>query len=272
MWQWDPSLYSRSAVYYSRGRLPYPPALAGAMATELGLDGTGRLLDVGCGPGSLTLLLADKFEQALGIDADPDMITEATRLAAGKPNTRWLHMRAEDLPAGLGTFRLITFAQSFHWMNPLCRNGYFGVPERQFRRAAKVDTGCRKGGHGVPQRWTRGAGMVDTAVSGARSGASPLRSVWRGRGPRPWRRAPPCGRPRRTCGPPPGRRPRVPRPRSWHEQRSRRAAPPGCRRTAGGRRGNRHVRCVGRAWRRAPGRARRGRRRRCWTRASSRPA
>jgi hypothetical protein len=26
-------------------------------------------------------------------------------------------LRAEDLPAGLGTFRLVTFAQSFHWMD-----------------------------------------------------------------------------------------------------------------------------------------------------------
>jgi hypothetical protein len=26
-------------------------------------------------------------------------------------------MRAEDLPAGLGSFRLVTFAQSFHWMD-----------------------------------------------------------------------------------------------------------------------------------------------------------
>ncbi|WP_235022706.1 hypothetical protein [Amycolatopsis alkalitolerans] len=28
-----------------------------------------------------------------------------------------MHLRAEDLPAGLGTFRLVTFAQSFHWMD-----------------------------------------------------------------------------------------------------------------------------------------------------------
>jgi len=72
-----------------------------------------------CGPGSLTLLLADRFEEAVGLDADPDMIDEANRLAskAGKHNTRWLHLRAENLPAGLGTFRLIIFAQSFHWMD-----------------------------------------------------------------------------------------------------------------------------------------------------------
>ncbi|WP_410589985.1 class I SAM-dependent methyltransferase [Amycolatopsis sp. lyj-23] len=118
-WEWDPSLYSGSARYYARGRAAYPPELATAFAAELGLDGTGRLLDVGCGPGSLTLLLAGRFEEAIGLDADGDMLAEAARLAAeaGTGNCRWVHRRAEDLPAGLGRFRLITFAQSFHWFD-----------------------------------------------------------------------------------------------------------------------------------------------------------
>ncbi|RSM60143.1 SAM-dependent methyltransferase [Kibdelosporangium aridum] len=99
--------------------MPYPQSLADALTTELGLDGSGRLLDVGCGPGSLTLLLANRFDEAVGVDADADMLTEASLLATetGIHNTRWLHLRAEDLPAGLGSFRLITFAQSFHWMD-----------------------------------------------------------------------------------------------------------------------------------------------------------
>jgi SAM-dependent methyltransferase len=118
-WEWDPSLYSGSASYYPRGRVPYPGALADILASELGLDGSGHLLDVGCGPGSLTLVLAGRFERATGIDADQDMIAEAGRQAArtGVHNVSWRHLRAEDLPAGLGTFRLVTFAQSFHWMD-----------------------------------------------------------------------------------------------------------------------------------------------------------
>ncbi|SDY06255.1 Methyltransferase domain-containing protein [Amycolatopsis xylanica] len=111
----DPSLYAGSAAYYTRGRVAYPAALADALAAELDLDGSGRLLDVGCGPGSLTLLLAGHFEQAIGIDADAGMLAEAARAAV--PNCRWLHLRAEQLPAGLGEFRLVTFAQSFHWLD-----------------------------------------------------------------------------------------------------------------------------------------------------------
>ena len=119
--QWHPSLYAGSARYYAIGRVGYPPALARALVQELGLDGSGRLLDVGCGPGSLTLLLAPWFEEATGVDADLDMLAEAQRLAtqSGVGNVEWVHLRAEALPAGLGQYRVISFAQSFHWMDQL---------------------------------------------------------------------------------------------------------------------------------------------------------
>ncbi|GAA1666031.1 class I SAM-dependent methyltransferase [Glycomyces endophyticus] len=113
-WEWDETLYAGAAAHYGTGRIPYPAALADAVRDALGLDGTGRLLDVGCGPGPLTVLLAPLFAEAVGVDADPDMIAEA-RLKA--PGIRWERMRAEQLPAGLGTFRVVSFAQSFHWMD-----------------------------------------------------------------------------------------------------------------------------------------------------------
>ncbi|WP_290063135.1 class I SAM-dependent methyltransferase [Amycolatopsis solani] len=114
-WEWDATLYAGSAAHYARGRLPYPAALGAAFAAELGLDGSGRLLDVGCGPGSLTSVLAPYFAEAVGLDADADMLREAAR--PGTANCRWVHRRAEELPAGLGEFRLVTFAQSFHWLD-----------------------------------------------------------------------------------------------------------------------------------------------------------
>jgi len=114
-WTWDETLYAASATHYRIGRMPYPPELAEALRDALGLDGTGRLLDVGCGPGSLTVLVAPLFEQAVGVDADRGMIAEAAR--TGPPGIDWRCLRAEDLPAGLGSFRVVTFAQSFHWMD-----------------------------------------------------------------------------------------------------------------------------------------------------------
>jgi SAM-dependent methyltransferase len=114
---WDETLYEGAARHYLRGRLPYPPETATTLAAALGLDGTGRLLDVGCGPGSVTLLLAPLFATAVGIDADPEMVTVAREEAAGVPNVEFRHLRAEELPDDLGRFRAITFAQSFHWLD-----------------------------------------------------------------------------------------------------------------------------------------------------------
>ena len=41
-----------------------------------------RLLDVGCGPGILTVELAGHFEQVIGLDPDAEMLAEGARRAA----------------------------------------------------------------------------------------------------------------------------------------------------------------------------------------------
>jgi SAM-dependent methyltransferase len=118
-WTWDETLYAGSAPHYVAGRMPYPAELGRALVEALRLDGTGRLLDVGCGPGSLTLLLAPNVGEAVGVDPDAGMLAQAARRASeqGVRNVSWHRLRAEDLPAALGTFRAVTFAQSFHWMD-----------------------------------------------------------------------------------------------------------------------------------------------------------
>ncbi len=118
-WEWDRTLFGGSARYYRAGRFPYPTDLATAFREELGLDGSGRLLDVGCGTGEIALLLAPLYHEVVGLDADEDMVAEARAEARrqGQGNTTWVHARAEELPLDLGTFRTATFAQSFHWMD-----------------------------------------------------------------------------------------------------------------------------------------------------------
>jgi SAM-dependent methyltransferase len=118
-WEWDETLYLGSAPYYARGRLPYAPALADRLADVLDLDGEGRLVDVGCGPGILALSFAHLFAEVVGVDPDAGMLAEGERraAAAGIGNVRWLRARAEELPAELGPVRVATFGQSFHWMD-----------------------------------------------------------------------------------------------------------------------------------------------------------
>ncbi len=115
---YDPTIYLGSAAHYRYGRPAYSPQLEAALTREAGLDGPGRLLDVGCGPGVLTVRLAHLFEQAVGLDPDAGMLTEGSRAAEEKTimNIRWVQGRAEELPTvAPGPYRLVTFGQSFHW-------------------------------------------------------------------------------------------------------------------------------------------------------------
>ncbi|MEU6257056.1 class I SAM-dependent methyltransferase [Streptomyces sp. NPDC047043] len=119
-WEWDETLFAGAAAYYRRGRLPYAPGLAELLAEILQLDGGGRLVDVGCGPGTLALSFSHLFGEIVGVDPDKEMLAEAAREAASRGvggKVRWVQARAEELPAGLGTFTVATFGQSFHWMD-----------------------------------------------------------------------------------------------------------------------------------------------------------
>jgi SAM-dependent methyltransferase len=119
---YDPTIYQGSAAHYRYGRPPYSPELEAVLTKELGLDGSGRLLDAGCGPGILTVRLAPLFEEAVGLDPDVDMLAEVRQAAEekGLTNIRWAQALAEDLPgAAPGPYRLVTFGQSFHWTDEL---------------------------------------------------------------------------------------------------------------------------------------------------------
>ena len=115
---YDPTIYRGSAAYYARGRPPYSRALVTTLVAEVGLDGSSRLLDVGCGPGVLAIAFAGHVAEAIGLDPDAEMLAEGARRAVhgGIANIRWVQALAEDIPAlDLGRFKLVTFGQSFHW-------------------------------------------------------------------------------------------------------------------------------------------------------------
>lgn len=115
--EYDPTQYLGAAPYYLRGRPGYSAELASVLAGELGLDGTGHLVDVGSGPGTVGVQLAGLFERVTLVEPDPGMLAEARShaAAAGVSRVGLVRATAEQLPElGLGPVRAMTFGQSFH--------------------------------------------------------------------------------------------------------------------------------------------------------------
>ncbi len=123
-----PELFAGAAEYYAKCRPGYPPEFFNFLRKEFRLDGTGRLLDLGCGTGQIAIPLAKDFEEVVGLDPESDMLREAKRQAkkAGVRNVKWVLGKAEEVSQprlrathgqAAGPFRLITLGASFHWMN-----------------------------------------------------------------------------------------------------------------------------------------------------------
>jgi len=96
---------------YARFRPEYPSQLASYLASVA--PAGGLALDVGCGNGQLTQLLAPHFREVVGLDPSADQIANASP----RDGVRYLCAPAERLPLADHCASLITAAQAAHWFD-----------------------------------------------------------------------------------------------------------------------------------------------------------
>ncbi len=114
----DPARFRSAAAHYLQGRPAYAPALIQDVADSCRLDGTGRLLDLGCGPGQLAMLFRPHVAAVLGMDPEPEMLAlAASRAAAAGLDLAFRQGSSQDLTPAMGPFRLVTIGRAFHWMD-----------------------------------------------------------------------------------------------------------------------------------------------------------
>lgn len=113
-----PDRFSSTVPHYIAGRPAYARALLQRLADETGLGPTSRVLDLGCGPGSITLPLSRFCGTMIAIDPDRAMI-EAGREAAEAEGLTidWRIGSSFDLGDDLAPLDLVTVGRAFHWMD-----------------------------------------------------------------------------------------------------------------------------------------------------------
>lgn len=104
---WDPETYLRFSDERTRPARDLLSRIAGLEAK--------RVLDVGCGPGNSTALLAERWPGAsvTGIDSSPEMLARARET---RRDVAWLEMDAAGDLSGLGVFDVVFSNAVIQWL------------------------------------------------------------------------------------------------------------------------------------------------------------
>ncbi len=117
---YEPRRFQSAVPYYQRYRLGYPERLIARVVALLGLKEGDAVLDLGAGPGSLSIPFARAGMAVTAADPEPEMLAaaEAAAKAAGVRLNLW-RGGSYDLTPGMGPYRLVTIGRAFHWMDRL---------------------------------------------------------------------------------------------------------------------------------------------------------
>ncbi|HJP34214.1 MAG: class I SAM-dependent methyltransferase [Candidatus Latescibacteria bacterium] len=107
-------IFSAVADTYDRYPRQFSPALYERIASLCPPTPDTCVLDVGCGTGTTTYVLAESYPRTLGLEPSAALLRHASSRDGA---ILWLQGIAEQMPLADHGFDLITAAQAFHWFD-----------------------------------------------------------------------------------------------------------------------------------------------------------
>lgn len=113
------SLYASTADFYRRYRAGISDEVVEALDRAAPSGSPRRMLDVGTGPGFVIQALLPHFDEAIGVDLDPDLLAVARAdVDTGSKPVKFIQSPAESFTLDSGwRAQLVTVCRAFHWFD-----------------------------------------------------------------------------------------------------------------------------------------------------------
>lgn len=113
--------FDEAAELYRRARPCYPPALVDDLVRLAGIGPAGRVLEIGCGTGQMTLPIAERGCEIVAVELGPALAAVARRTLAPFPSVRIEVAAFEQWTLLEEPFSAVVSATAFHWIDPTVR-------------------------------------------------------------------------------------------------------------------------------------------------------
>lgn len=133
----DKGFFQENGEIYSKFRPKYPKELVQFLSSLVGSHSLA--LDIGCGSGQLTHLLAPYFDSVIGTDLSKSQVDNVKVI----DNVKYLIESAEKISMADNSVDLITVAQAAHWFD-------LDIFYSEVRRVSKKNTVIALISYGVP--------------------------------------------------------------------------------------------------------------------------
>ena len=110
--------FDEAARTYDEARPGYPEQLVEDVIALSGIPRGGRILEVGCGPGTATLPFARRGYAMLCLDLGAELVALAREHCRPYPRVEVRQGAFEDWPLEARAFDLLISAQAWHWIPP----------------------------------------------------------------------------------------------------------------------------------------------------------